>query len=218
MCNKSESIVKIAVALSKFNGEVKMIEKDAANPHFKSDYATLDTIIQHVRPILHKHGLSVMQFPGGDGEKLTMRTMLLHESGEWLESELLTMIPTKKDPQGIGSATTYSRRYQLASMLSLSLGDDDDANAASTTPVKHEHRQEQRQDQSAEQSAHMISPKQIGLIKMLAGKKKKKVEELLKPGFTLEHLTSSQASDLIKKIESMPEPSAQSVPSDDLPF
>ena len=130
MCNKSESIINIAKALVAFNAEVKIIEKDAKNPHFKNDYATLDTIINEVRPILAKHGLVIMQFPGGDGEKYTLRTMLIHESGEWIESEPLTMRPVKNDPQGIGSCTTYARRYSLSAMLSLNTGEDDDGNNA----------------------------------------------------------------------------------------
>jgi hypothetical protein len=132
MCNKSESIQKLAVALVKFNLEVKIIEKDASNPHFKNRYASLDTIIDEVRPLLAKHGLSVLQFPGGDGEKFTLRSMLVHESGEWIESEPLTMRPVKNDPQGIGSCNTYARRYSLSSLLSLNTGEDDDGNGAST--------------------------------------------------------------------------------------
>lgn len=135
MCNKSESISKLAVALVKFNAEVKIIEKDSKNPHFKNDYASLDTIINEVRPLLAKHGLSVMQFPGGDGEKFTLRTMLIHESGEWIESEPITMRPVKNDPQGIGSCSTYARRYSLSAMLSLNTGEDDDGNDA-TQPGK----------------------------------------------------------------------------------
>lgn len=131
MCNKSDSIANIAVALVKFNGEVSKIEKDSSNPHFKKKYASLDNIIDEIRPILHKHGLSIMQFPGGDGERFTMTTMLLHESGEWIESQPIVMKPVKNDPQGIGSCTTYARRYSLSSFLSLNTGEDDDGEGAS---------------------------------------------------------------------------------------
>lgn len=131
MCNKSDSIINLAVALTKFNGEVHSIAKDAKNPHFKNNYASLDNIVEEIRPILQKHGISVLQIPGGDGENVIMKTMLLHESGEWLESEPLIMRPVKNDPQGMGSCITYARRYSLCSMLSLSTGIDDDGNAAS---------------------------------------------------------------------------------------
>ncbi|MEO3947664.1 ERF family protein [Gorillibacterium sp. CAU 1737] len=131
MCNKSESIAKLAVALVKFNAEVRIIEKDAKNPHFKNQYASLDNIIDEVRPILAKHGLSVLQFPSGDGDKFSLRSMLLHESGEWIESEPIVMRPVKNDPQGIGSCATYARRYSLSALLSLNTGEDDDGNDAS---------------------------------------------------------------------------------------
>lgn len=136
MCKKSESIKNIAVALCKFNGEVSKIEKDSSNPHFKNRYASLDHIIDEIRPILTKHGLSIIQMPGGDGEKFTMSTLLIHESGEWLESDPIVMRPVKNDPQGIGSCATYARRYSLAAFLSLNTGEDDDGNAA-TQPQMH---------------------------------------------------------------------------------
>jgi len=136
MCSKSETINKIAAALVAFNGEVKSISHDSTNPHFKSQYTSLDHMIDETKPILHKHGLTVMQFPGGDGEKITVRTMILHDSGEWIETEPLTLKPVKLDPQGAGSAITYARRYSYAAALSLSLGDDDDGNAASTGPAQ----------------------------------------------------------------------------------
>lgn len=135
--NKSESITELSKALVKFNGEVSKIAKDANNPFFKSNYATLDHIIDEVRPILHKNGLSIMQFPSGDGQKVTVSTLLMHESGEWVQSDDLTMTPVKNDPQAVGSCITYARRYSLGAFLSLNTGADDDGNAAST-PQKAE--------------------------------------------------------------------------------
>lgn len=131
MCHKSESIKNIAIALAKFNGEVSKIEKDSTNPHFRNKYASLDNIIDEIRPILTKHGLSIIQMPGGDGDMFTMTTMLVHESGEWIESQPIVMRPAKNDPQGIGSCATYARRYSLAAFLSLNTGEDDDGNGAS---------------------------------------------------------------------------------------
>jgi hypothetical protein len=127
----SETIGKLAMALVKFNCEVETIAKDAKNPHFKNNYATLDNIVEVIRPLLAKQGVIVMQIPGGDGENVIMKTMLLHESGEFMKSEALIMRPAKNDPQGVGSCITYARRYSLCSMLSLSTGEDDDGNHAS---------------------------------------------------------------------------------------
>lgn len=130
MIQKSESISNLAVALVKFNSEVAAISKDADNPFFKNKYATLDNIIDGIRPVLTKHGLSVLQIPGGDGEKVIMKTLLLHESGEWIESDPFIMTPIKNDPQAVGSCVTYARRYSLAAFLSLNTGEDDDGNKA----------------------------------------------------------------------------------------
>ncbi|MDA1834832.1 ERF family protein [Bacillus cereus group sp. BY142LC] len=128
--NRSETISKLAKSLVLFNSEVNKIAKDADNPFFKNNYATLDTIIDEIRPILSKHGLSIMQIPSGDGQNVTLKTLLLHESGEWLESDELTMKPVKNDPQAVGSCITYARRYSLAAFLSLNTGEDDDGNGA----------------------------------------------------------------------------------------
>lgn len=128
--NRSETIAKLAKSLVLFNSEVNKIAKDADNPFFKNNYATLDTIIDEIRPILSKHGLSIMQIPSGDGQNVTLKTLLLHETGEWLESDELTMKPLKNDPQAVGSCITYARRYSLAAFLSLNTGEDDDGNGA----------------------------------------------------------------------------------------
>lgn len=153
MCNKSDTIGKIAQALVAFSGEVKSIAHDANNPHFKSQYTSLDHMIDETKPLLQKHGLTVMQFPGGDGEKITIRTMILHTSGEWIESEPLTLKAVKIDPQGAGSAITYGRRYSYAAALSLSLGDDDDGNSSSQPPNRPVQTQQQRTEQTHQQPA-----------------------------------------------------------------
>ena len=129
--NRSESISKLAISLVKFNSEVSSIAKDAKNPFFKSDYVTLDKLIISTREILQKNGLSVLQFPLSDENRIGVQTILLHESGEYIESEPLYMTPTKvNDPQASGSVITYLRRYSYQAILNLSTGEDDDANAA----------------------------------------------------------------------------------------
>lgn len=125
---KSESIVNIAKALIAFHKEAPMIKKSADNPYFKSKYADLASIIKEVEPILTKNGLTFTQLPSGQNELVTI---LMHESGEFIQSSY-TMIPAKNDPQGLGSAITYQKRYALAAILGLKLEDeDDDGNAAS---------------------------------------------------------------------------------------
>lgn len=132
--NKSESITKLALSLAKFNSEISSISKDAKNPFFKSDYVTLDKLILATRDELQKNGLSVLQMPlSKDTGEIGIQTILLHESGEYIESQPLYMKPVKNDPQQAGSLITYLRRYSYQAILNLNTGEDDDANMVTHT-------------------------------------------------------------------------------------
>lgn len=125
----SETIAKLAGALVKASAEVQHATKNATNLHFKSKYADLAEIIDTIKPVFVKHGLTVVQMPGLEDGHATVETMLLHESGEWLAG--LAGAPLQKnDPQGVGSAITYLRRYALAALAGIAQ-EDDDGNAAS---------------------------------------------------------------------------------------
>lgn len=126
----SESVKNIAKSLAQFQAEVKNPVNTANNPFFKSKYAPLDEVLNTVRPILSKHGLSVLQFPSGDGQNIVVTTVVMHESGEWIESDPLTLRADKATAQGAGSAITYARRYSLSAVLGISSEDDDDGNYA----------------------------------------------------------------------------------------
>lgn len=131
MTTKSETISELAKSLVKFNAKVQRISKDANNPFFKNDYTTIGHMLNEVKPLLAEFGLVVIQNPSSDTQKVQVKTLLVHESGEWIESDSLEMKPVKNDPQGSGSAITYARRYSLEAFLSLSTGNDDDGNGAS---------------------------------------------------------------------------------------
>jgi hypothetical protein len=128
--NKSESITKLAAALCKFHAQMGKVGKDSVNPHFRNKYASLSNIIEATTPHLNAVGLTVVQMPTVDG----LNTLLLHESGEYISS--LSAIASKDpmNPQAVGSAITYARRYALGAVLSLNIDEDDDANAAATPP------------------------------------------------------------------------------------
>lgn len=179
--NKSESIANLAVALTKFNGEVSKISKDAKNPFFKNNYATLDNIVDEIRPILTKNGLSILQIPGGDGENVIMKTLLLHESGEFIESDPLIMRPVKNDPQAVGSAITYARRYSLGAFLSLNTGEDDDGNAA--THTKPQSKKTITKDQETELS-DLVKETSSNLADMLKFYKVKSLSEMTPEQYT----------------------------------
>lgn len=126
---RSSSIAALAAALAKAQGEIAGAVKDKTNPHFKSAYADLASVWDACRTPLSKNGLSVLQSTSADGPKVTVTTVLMHGSGEWMEGEL-TMTAQQNTPQGIGSCITYARRYALSAMVGVA-PDDDDGNAAS---------------------------------------------------------------------------------------
>ena len=128
----SESITNIAVALHKFHGLMGKVGKDATNPHFKNKYASLSNIIEATTPHLNAVGLSIIQLPCESG----LETMLLHTSGEYISSVSLTPCKDASNPQALGSALTYARRYALGAVLSLNIDEDDDANRATVALAK----------------------------------------------------------------------------------
>ena len=125
----SETITKIADALVKAQAAMKPAIKDSRNPHFNSRYADLASVWDAIREPLTSNGLSVIQMVGSNElEKTTLTTRVTHVSGEWIESTW--QIPVgKQDPQGLGSAISYARRYALASAIGV-VQEDDDGNAA----------------------------------------------------------------------------------------
>lgn len=136
---KSETIGKIAEALSKAQGMMKGAVKDSQNPFFKQKYADLASVWDACREPLSKNGLSVTQTTRiTDAGEPVIITTLMHSSGEWMSGELLVK-PVKNDPQSIGSAITYGRRYALSAIVGIAPEDDDAESAQGrqhTEPAK----------------------------------------------------------------------------------
>ena len=128
--NASENLADLAAALCAVQGELKPAIKQADNPFFKSKYVDLPGVWEAIRPLLAKNGLSVVQTFTASADGPTIVTTLMHKSGQWVSSELF-LKPAKSDPQGVGSAITYGRRYALAAMVGVVADEDDDGNAAS---------------------------------------------------------------------------------------
>jgi hypothetical protein len=127
--NKSETISELAAALSKAQAEMTGAKKSAKNPFFKSNYANLEEVINTVKEPFANHGLSFVQFPISTEGAAGVETIIMHESGEYIANEFLLKC-AKVDPQGMGSAITYARRYGLQSAVGIP-SEDDDGNAAS---------------------------------------------------------------------------------------
>jgi hypothetical protein len=119
----------IAEALAAAQAELTDPVKDSVNPHFKSRYSALNTILKTVRPVLSKHGIAYSQTTDIVDGQFVLVTRLL-----WRDEEIVgryPIQPTKHDPQGQGSAITYARRYALQAIVGVAADDDDDGNAAS---------------------------------------------------------------------------------------
>lgn len=127
--DRSDGIAELAKALSAAQREVETASKDSVNPHFNRSYADLASVWQACREPLTKNGLSVMQRPVSEGNRVGVITTVLHSSGQWMESTLWT-VPQQAGPQAMGSCITYLRRYSLSAVAGVA-PDDDDGNAAS---------------------------------------------------------------------------------------
>lgn len=125
----SPTLANLAAALSAAQGEIEGAVKGKTNPHFKSAYADLASVWEACRAPLSKHKLSIVQPVSASGPQVTVTTILLHASGEWISADL-TMTAQQSTPQAIGSCITYARRYALAAMVGIA-PEDDDGNAAS---------------------------------------------------------------------------------------
>lgn len=122
---QSESISKLAQALVNAQGELRHAKENAVNPHFKNNYADLSSVIDAIRPAFAKFGLAFVQFETFEAPNIvSVETVLMHQSGEFISEKSGCLAP-KSDPQGIGSAITYLRRYSLAALAGITQADDD---------------------------------------------------------------------------------------------
>ena len=124
----------ITTALIAAKAQFKPIHKNKVNPHFKSKYATLDEILEAIAPALLANNLLLIQPTIAKDNLTVLKTILIHaESGEQLESELT--IPAITDPQKLGAAMTYYRRFSICSLLAIAPDDDDDGTTAKATTI-----------------------------------------------------------------------------------
>lgn len=149
MIRHSETMGKVTAAIAAVQREVGAVTKGSTNPHFGNTYADLNTFLHALSGPLETHGLTMMQGPGMADGWVTVDTLLVHTSGEWIASVAGAPAP-KSDPQGAGSAITYLRRYSLAALFALPQ-EDDDGNAASHAPQERalpRKQQEKRADRA----------------------------------------------------------------------
>jgi len=122
---------ELAAALARAQGMIEPAPRDATNPFFKSRYATLQSIRTAMQEAFAQNGLSVIQTPTVENGQLRLLTILLHESGQHLDCGTLAAEVDISDPQKMGSAITYFRRYALAAISQTVSDEDDDAASVS---------------------------------------------------------------------------------------
>jgi hypothetical protein len=123
---KSETIEKLAAALSKLQGKITDVSKDKKG--YGYNYADLSQVLDIARPLLSENGLSVTQLLYSKGERMGVETCLMHESGQWVSSRASMMVERGKGmslAQSAGSVVTYLRRYALAALIGICQTDND---------------------------------------------------------------------------------------------
>jgi hypothetical protein len=125
---QSEQINELAAALAKAQGVMGNAVMNRINPHFKSKYADMGSVLDAIRPPLSANGLCIVQPMQITERGLVLRTVLMHSSGQYIAAEY--PLPATQNAQALGSALTYARRYSLATLVCNASDEDDDANDA----------------------------------------------------------------------------------------
>ena len=140
MCNqaqtgdnmKSESISKIATSLVEAHKAFKPVAQSGVNPHLRSKYSTIADYLSAVQGALLNNGIVISQSVSKTEVGIAVTTILIHTSGEYLESEPCVLPVEKPNAQAVGSAISYARRYSLAAFLGIAAGTEDDDGAAAS--------------------------------------------------------------------------------------
>jgi hypothetical protein len=174
---KSETITELAKAMAKFQEELEQPEKSADNPFFKSKYVPLPAVISVIKKFAHKHGLSYMQMPITNEKGIGVETIVMHESGEYIQFDPFFLPMDKQTAQGAGSSTTYAKRYALSAAFGIDSDMDDDGNNASGAQKQPNNQQYNNQNtntpppqQNTNTSGSVASPKQVELLHTLTKK------------------------------------------------
>lgn len=127
----SEMIQDLSKAMSLMQGQIKPAIRDCVNSHFKSKYANIESVWEAIRDPMTANGLTVWQDLTTEEKSVSVTTRVVHSSGQWVEFGPLKVPLSKMDAHGVGSASSYAKRYSLCAALGVVSGDeDDDANAA----------------------------------------------------------------------------------------
>lgn len=138
----SESILKISPALLEAQKQIGSAKKESENPFYHSSYADLGEVMRVCKKPCNDNGITILQPVEADENGNYVETVLLHESGEFIASRMRVAVKSDNDPQALGSAISYAKRYSLQAMLLIPSEDDDGekatSHASSTTPRRTE--------------------------------------------------------------------------------
>jgi hypothetical protein len=148
-------IAALVAAQSRFG----RVEKNRENPAFRSSYATLSACLDAVLPALNDNGFFLTQFLSNTPDALTVETIVHHDSGESMVLGVFTLSPTKFDPQGVGSASTYAKRYGLKAAFGLSDAEDDDDGNGACAHVPRNQPPQNARSAPAQSKASTTAPK-----------------------------------------------------------
>ncbi len=123
-----------AQAIISATADIAGAVKDSTNPHFRSSYADLESVIAAVKPALIKNGLTFLQRVH-PGDKVRVETIAIYKTGEIFSCGILEIPLEKLNAQGVGSAITYARRYALSTAFGVPQVDDDGEEASSPAPI-----------------------------------------------------------------------------------
>ena len=127
---------ELFAALVRAQAEIGAAVKDSTNPHFRSRYADLASVVAAIKPAAAKYGLGYIQRFSEAAGGVVIETIIVHESGQQLSCGPLFVPATKLDAQGYGSAITYARRYSLQTAWGVPADDDDGNAAAASAPPR----------------------------------------------------------------------------------
>lgn len=190
----------LAKALAAAQGEMKNAAKDGTNPHFNSSFATLASVRDVVHGPLSKNGLALTQHPSADGNVVTVRTLLLHEVGGWLSTEI-TANAKDAGPQAIGSAISYLRRYSLAALCGVAQEDDDGEAAGKAAPAQRAKPKAERGASPPSEDSRPISTPQREFLEKLLKSHVVTEQERAKMLKAMTAMTRDRATAAIEKLK-----------------
>jgi hypothetical protein len=199
----SETIKTISPALLKAQKTIGAAKKGATNPFFHSTYADLGSVMEACKEHLNENGITILQ----PIVNMVVETILLHETGEWISSETPIVCKEQNNPQALGSAVTYARRYGLQSMVFIPAEDDDGNSAVKTKTERPYYSPTEQKVVEPSENPLLISPKQVTLISMLL-KQKGQTDEALYTKYNVKSkkdLSKVQASQIISNLNKLPD-------------